>query len=239
MRLSRGLSIPYDTGMATAVDWAAVQWVLLDMDGTLLDLAFDSYFWSEALPRAYARRRGLSEAAARAALAPLFEGERGRLNWYCLDWWSAQTGLDLRALKRGIAERVSVLPGTPSFLSAARAARRRLWLVTNAHRDSLALKMERTGLANRFDALICAHDFGVPKEDPRFWPLLRHRHRFDPARALLLDDSVAVLTAARAFGIRQVVAVNRPDSTRPAQPIAGFASVASIDELLPIRAPAA
>ena len=34
-------------------DWRAIDTVLLDMDGTLLDLRFDNYFWLELVPRKY------------------------------------------------------------------------------------------------------------------------------------------------------------------------------------------
>ncbi len=54
------------------VDWSQVDTVLLDMDGTLLDLHFDNRFWNEHLPRCYAQARGLDEAAARAELMPVF-----------------------------------------------------------------------------------------------------------------------------------------------------------------------
>ena len=35
------------------VAWDNIDWVLLDMDGTLLDLHFDSYFWKQHLPKRY------------------------------------------------------------------------------------------------------------------------------------------------------------------------------------------
>ena len=31
--------------------WQEVDWVLLDMDGTLLDKHFDDYFWETLVPR--------------------------------------------------------------------------------------------------------------------------------------------------------------------------------------------
>ena len=48
--------------------WDCIDTVLLDLDGTLLDLAFDNYFWLERIPTAYAAARGLTleEAQARA-----------------------------------------------------------------------------------------------------------------------------------------------------------------------------
>ena len=48
----------------SAVDWEQIDTVLLDMDGTLLDLHFDNYFWTEHLPGNYTlrpvQRRGFS-----------------------------------------------------------------------------------------------------------------------------------------------------------------------------------
>ena len=54
------------------LDWDAIETVLLDLDGTLLDLRFDNWFWQEHVPEVWARTRGVSLAAAQAALAPRF-----------------------------------------------------------------------------------------------------------------------------------------------------------------------
>ena len=35
------------------VDWSNIDTVLLDMDGTLLDLHFDNFFWLQHLPECY------------------------------------------------------------------------------------------------------------------------------------------------------------------------------------------
>src|SRR3546814_2406990 len=61
---------------AHLVNWQTADWVLLDMDGTVLDLAFDNYFWRELVPQRYALKHGLSLDAARAELAPRFSAVR-------------------------------------------------------------------------------------------------------------------------------------------------------------------
>jgi hypothetical protein len=53
-------------------DWNAIDTVLLDLDGTLLDLAFDNYVWMGRIPELYAQANGLSVPEAQAALAPKF-----------------------------------------------------------------------------------------------------------------------------------------------------------------------
>ena len=63
--------------------------LLLDMDGTLLDLAFDNYFWREMVPRVYARRENITHAAAMQVIYDLYASREGTLDWYCLDYWTA------------------------------------------------------------------------------------------------------------------------------------------------------
>ena len=36
--------------MSDSLNWSGIDTVLLDMDGTLLDLAFDSLFWLQHVP---------------------------------------------------------------------------------------------------------------------------------------------------------------------------------------------
>jgi len=218
----------------TAVDWSLVDHVLLDMDGTVLDLAFDNYFWVDLVPERYARLHGLSLDAAREALAPRFEAVQGTLNWYCLDFWTALTGLDIAGIKREIRDRIGPLPGAEAFLQAVRASGRDCWLVTNAHRQSWQLKMEETGFSVHFDKILSSHDFGMPKEDPRFWPTLRAHHEFEPARALFVDDSLAVLREARHHGFARVLAIRHPDTRLPLRVIDEFLAVDRLSDLLPI-----
>jgi 5'-nucleotidase len=215
------------------VNWDPIDTVMLDMDGTLLDLKFDNAFWQEHLPQHYAEARGLALADARAYLEPLFGSRRGQLAWYCVDHWSRELGLDVAALKTRYTHLVAPLPGVERFLAAVRRAGKRLWLVTNAHPSALELKLAETRLGPAFDLILSSHHFGYPKEDARFWPALRQRHPFEPARALMVDDNLNVLEAARAYGIGQVLGITRPDSRHPPRPLAGVPTVEGLGELRP------
>jgi len=216
-----------------AASWSAIDTVLLDMDGTLLDLSFDNFFWLEWVPQKYGEARGLTLAAAQAELEPKFSSMRGRLEWYCTDYWSRVLDLDIAAMKRDVADRVAWLPGAREFLSSLRRIEKRLILVTNAHRDSLRIKSERTGLAQYFDALVSSHEYGHAKEHAEFWPALHAAHPFDPTRTLFADDSVPVLRAARAHGIAFVVRVTHPDTQKEIGICDEFVSVPRIAELMP------
>ncbi|WP_107330348.1 GMP/IMP nucleotidase [Metapseudomonas otitidis] len=194
------------------LNWPAIDTVLLDMDGTLLDLHFDNHFWLDYLPQRYAEHHGISRALADAELVPLFRQHAGQLNWYCTDFWSRELGLSIRDLKREVAHLIALRPDADLFLATLRRAGKRVVLITNAHRDSLSLKMERVELAPWFDRMISSHDYGYPKEDPQFWQALQADCPFDPARALFIDDSLPILRAAAAHGVAHLLAVRRPDS---------------------------
>lgn len=194
------------------IDWSAIDTVLLDMDGTLLDLYFDNYFWLHHLPQKYAESRHLSLDAAKTELFDQFSQHRGTLNWYCLDFWREQTGLDIVALKREVSEHIGPRPNALTFLEKVKASGRHAVLVTNAHRSSLELKLQRVPLDQYLDVLISSHDLGLPKEDPLFWSRLEEVLHYDRARTLLIDDNLAVLRSARNAGIRFTLGVLQPDA---------------------------
>ncbi|WAB94390.1 GMP/IMP nucleotidase [Pseudomonas citronellolis] len=207
------------------LDWAGIDSVLLDMDGTLLDLHFDNHFWLEHLPQRYAEHHGIDREQADAELLPLFRDNAGQLNWYCLDFWSRELKLSIRDLKREVAHLIALRPDADTFLAALRGAGKRVALITNAHRDSLSLKLERVELAPWFDRLISSHDYGFPKEDQQFWQALHADFGFEPARSLFIDDSLPILRSARAFGVGHLLAVRQPDSRQGAKDTAEFAAV--------------
>lgn len=213
------------------IDWSRVQTVLLDMDGTLLDLNFDNRVWNHLLPTRLAEMRGISPQAAHELFRSEMSRVRGSLNWYCLDYWSELFDICLHELESELLHLVQVHPHSHKLFDELAERALTTVLVTNAHRASLDRKLARTGIANHFNKVICAHELGYPKESLDFWRALATRMSFDPALTLLVDDNLQVLRTAQEFGIAQVLAAAKPDSQRPAMDVAEFPSVADYNDL--------
>jgi len=216
------------------IDWDAIDLVLLDMDGTLLDLRFDNHFWLEHVPQRYAEARGIGLGEAKEELLRRYRDRAGTLEWYCVDHWSRELGLDIALLKEEVDHLIAVHPHVLELLDALAEAGKRRVLVTNAHQRSIALKLRRTDLGAHLDAVVCAHDLGVPKEDRSFWGALQRVEPFDPERTLFVDDNEDVLRSARDGGLRWLLAVRCPDTGGGERRVEGFDSVRDFSELLPL-----
>ena len=218
--------------------WDHIDTVLLDLDGTLLDLGFDNGFWIDFIPSVYAAARAITVEEARACLTPRFRAIEGTMSWYCIDYWSRELGLDVEALKRTQAARVAWLPGAQLFLRRLRALGKRLVLLTNSHPQVLKIKDEQTGVIGYLDAAISSHVFQAPKESPHFWKAVQEVEPFDPQRSLFVDDSPAVLRAARGAGIKWIrgvrrVSVSALEQGRPPRDYGDIPVVDSIIDLDP------
>jgi len=215
------------------IDWQRIDTVFLDMDGTLLDLNFDTYFWLEHVPQRYAEKHGIALDEAKENLMARYQALLGTIDWYSIDYWTEELQLDIALLKEEVDHLIAVHPYVTDFLDAVRAAGKRVWLVTNAHMKSLELKMNRTRLGGHFDRLVCAHDFGLPKEQPAFWEKLQQLEAYQPERTLLVDDSLPVLRSAREYGIGWLLAVYEPDTRQPRRDVAEFEAIETFRDILP------
>ncbi len=97
------------------LNWSKIDTVLLDMDGTLLDLHFDNYFWLTVIPEQYALKHGLSLEQAKTDIFQRYQKVSGQISWYCLDYWQQQLDLPIMALKRDIQHLIKIREDVPPF----------------------------------------------------------------------------------------------------------------------------
>jgi len=213
--------------------WHEIDTVLLDMDGTLLDLHFDNHFWQEHLPSRYAQQHHLSLSEAKAHLERRFSAEKGSLNWYSTAFWSDALAVDIPALKEEVADRIRLRPAVKPFLRRLDELGKRVVLLTNAHRQSIEIKLRITQLERQLHQIHSTHDLGLAKEQPGFWEKFAQKEPFDPSRTLLIDDTLEVLQNAQRHGIRHLLAIHQPDSKAPPRPATEFVALESFTQITP------
>jgi putative hydrolase of the HAD superfamily len=218
---------------AAVIDWDRIDTVLLDMDGTLLDLHYDNHFWLEYLPKRYADLKGISSEEALERMRGHFDALHGTLAWYCLDHWSKLLDLDIPALKREIRHMIRIRPHALEFLRRLHQSPKQVVLVTNAHPVTLDIKMAEIDIRPWFDDVVVSHQFEAAKEEQHFWERLQAQHPFDPARTLFIDDTESVLEAAREYGIAHLLTLLQPDSQRQKRLDTRFPGIHHFDEIMP------
>jgi putative hydrolase of the HAD superfamily len=215
------------------IDWKDIDTLFLDMDGTLLDLHFDNYFWLEYVPLKYAEAQNITPEESKRELLARYKDIEGTLEWYCIDHWSKELGLDIVLLKQEVDHLISVHPHVVDFLDAVRRLDKRVLLVTNAHQKALALKLERTQLGGHFDMVVSSHDLEHPKESQEFWRRLEEIVRFNKERTLFVDDSISVLRSAERYGIEHLLMILRPDTKGPLRDAEHFSAIHDFSEIMP------
>ena len=214
------------------LNWSEISTVLIDMDGTILDLHFDNHFWLEHLPLRYSEKMAISIEQAKEKLAADYQAVVGTIEWYCLDYWSEQTQMPVKELKREIQHLIQLRDDAKHFLIALKASGRKVILVTNAHPEALSLKIERTQLDQYFDVLYSTHEFGVTKESQLLWQRLQAKEGFECDSTLFIDDSIEILKSAQQFGIKHLLGIANPDSKKSPNIINDFNSITDFQLLV-------
>ncbi len=219
-------------GVENNINWSAIDTIRLDMDGTLLDLHFDLHFWMEYLPLVYANKHNLSHQQSKDKIYPILRAEEGKLHWYCLDYWQKVFELDIIKLKEDVAHLIQIHPFVLEFLTQAKRHNKGIYLITNAHRKTLKLKMRVTNLEHYFDGIISSHDYQVAKETQEFWHKLADQLTFDKSKSIFFDDSLPVLNAAKQYGIGTVVAISKPSSKEVSKVVEGFINIETFENVI-------
>jgi len=182
-----------------------IEYVLLDMDGTLLDKYFDDYIWEHLLPEKYAEKKKITFGRAKEELLGRYKIHEGTLNWTDIDFWSREVDIDIPALKEQMRHLIEVHPHVEEFLQILRQQGKKIFLLTNAHYKVLDIKLKKTELGKYFDAAVTSFETGYAKEEIGFWEKVQKRLKFDKEKTLFIDDTEAVLKTAKQFGIKYIL----------------------------------
>ena len=189
------------------IDWRSIDDVLLDMDGTLLDLHYDATFWLNNVHSIVANLTGEPEHVIQERFHRELKKHEGTLAWYCTDYWADFFGIDLIEAKQQLAHLIRFRPHAEQFLNVLNSLPLRTLIATNAHPDVIQLKLNVVPLEDMVDGIVSSHQYGVAKEHPDFWRALFDEYAINPDRALFMDDSSKVLDAADRAGVREVVEI--------------------------------
>jgi HAD superfamily hydrolase (TIGR01509 family) len=215
------------------LSWGDIDTIMFDMDGTLLDLHFDSYFWHNLIPQAYSEKHNISVEVAQDKILAGYEKVYGLLDWYCLDHWTEELGLDIKELKKTITHKIAIRPNVLILLKELQLLQKRIILITNAHPISLNIKMKHTGLEVFFHQCISSHSLELAKENPGFWEKLQSLEPYKPDRTVLFDDSLPVLQQAKREGIKYLFGIAQPDSKNSPIELEDFPQIEDFNQILP------
>ena len=194
------------------INWTKIDTILLDMDGTILDLHFDDYIWNYKVPENLARARNLNLKTARTILKKKMETAKSTLNWYSFDYWRSNLNIDIDSIEEKNKDKIRYRENALLFLESKLFDSKRSMLVTNADRRGLHRKLKITGLGKYFQSIVCSHDLGHAKEEQIFWKKLRVSCDLNFNRTLLIDDNLQVLETARKVGIKYLRGRSNPNS---------------------------
>ena len=185
-----------------------IECLLIDMDGVILDNAYDNDFWQNQIPEVIADSKGIAFDDAKRLAIQIFNYKKNTKDWYDVDYWSNMLNIDIEAQKRSEKSfsRISLYDGVIDTLSILKN-KTKMILITNAHRKTLNIKLEKYNLTPYFDEMVCAHELNYVKEDIQLWYMLRSKYRLDYEKTLLVEDTINNINVGLSAGISGAIYV--------------------------------
>ena len=185
-----------------------IECLLIDMDGVILDNAYDNDFWQNQIPEVIADSKGIAFDDAKRLAIQIFNYKKNTKDWYDVDYWSNMLNIDIEAEKRSEKSfsRISLYDGVIDTLNALKN-KINIILITNAHRKTLNIKLEKYNLTPYFDDMVCAHELHYVKEDIQLWCMLRSKYKLDYEKTVLVEDTINNINVGLSAGISGAIYV--------------------------------
>ena len=180
--------------------------MLVDMDGVILDNTYDNNFWQNQIPGVISKNKNISFEDAKRLAVQIFNYKKNTKDWYDVDYWSNMLNVDIEAEKRSSIsfDRIQLYDGVTETLNKLKD-KFRLILITNAHRKTLNIKLEKFDLNPYFENMICAHELHYVKENIQLWYMLKSRFKLDYTKTLLIEDTINNIKVGLSAGISRAV----------------------------------
>ncbi len=117
--------------------------------------------------------------------------------------------------KLALIEAEAILPGVLDYILDGISLGLRLAVVSSSDSDWVCPYLEKLGLRDSFDQVICAEDVAKVKPAPDLFLLALNRLGVPPGEAIAFEDSPNGVLAARAAGIPCVAVPNRASRLLP------------------------
>ena len=181
--------------------------VIFDMDGVLVDS-------HTAHKRAWQRfLDSVGRTVTESELEFIFDGrKREDILRHFLGELSAekirQFGDQKEAFFRQDAIDLKTIRGVPEFLEHLERENLRLGVASAGSSSRVHFVLEQLRLQRYFDAIVAGNDVVLGKPDPAIFRLASSRLGVEPGRAVVFEDSVSGIKAAKAAGMKCVGIAN-------------------------------
>ena len=185
---------------------------MLDIDGVILDQAFDNYYWSELVPMEISKMNSISLIESKKQVALMGRDLAGTLSWYEIEHWEQKFCIDLIEPARKNASRIKFLPSAQESLKKLNALNKKIIFLTNCDARLLSVKSDAVPIMQYCTAFQSSTDLGIIKEDENYWPIVFDKFNIDPATSLFIDDNKQIVMAADRAGIKSSFHITEPTS---------------------------
>ncbi len=187
-----------------------IECLLIDMDGVILDNTYDNNFWQNQIPNVLSKKKNISFDDAKRLAIQIFNFKKNTKDWYDLDYWSNMLGIDIEAEKRS-QESLGKIKLYDNVIDTLIELKKnaRLIMITNAHRKTLNIKLEKFNIKPCFHEMVCAHELNYVKEDLQLWYMLRTKYKLDFEKTVLVEDTINNIKVALSAGVSSAIYVGK------------------------------